>query len=271
MESLYLEEHDAFVRWHRLGSGEAVLLCLPGLNVPATWEFLDFACKLDLGRVSLLLVDYIGSGDSDPSPWFPGTLDAHVGVIVAVLEHLGCADVRVVGHSFGGSVGIALALARPDLVARLVVAEGNLTPGGGGTSRRIATMSPEEFETGGLAGITDRLRAKAIAGDARAATIYGAWRLADPRALHANARALVDLPLTFAHDFFALPMPRCFVYGEVTFATAPAAPRPDAPDPGWLRANGVDVQVVPGAGHAMVRDNPAGFAAALAAAGVLEV
>ncbi|RYH10629.1 alpha/beta fold hydrolase [Tropicimonas sp. IMCC6043] len=270
MKSLYLEEHDAFVRWQAVGAGEEVLLCLPGLNVPAAWEFLDFACAVDLERHSAVLLDYIGSGDSDPSPWFPGSLESHVGVLVAVLEHLGGTPCRVIGHSFGGTVGIALALSRPDLVARLVVAEGNLTPGGGVASRKFAAMSLEEFEGGGLAGITDRLRAKAIAGDVRAAMLYGAWRLADPRALHANARALADLPLTFAHDFFALPMPRCFVFGESGYAAAQTAPQPDTPDPAWLRANGIDVRVVPGTGHGMVRESPAGFVAALAAAGVLE-
>ena len=270
MESLYYEEHDAFLRWHRLGRGKQVLLCLPGLNMPATWSFLGLAQQPELAGRTLVMVDWFGSGDSDPAPWFPGTLAAQVAVLSRLLDYLCYEHVTIIGHSMGGTVGIALAEARPDAITALAVAEGNLTPGGGAASRKLATMSFEEFESGGLARIMDRLRGKAMAGDAGAAELYGAWRLADPKALHANARALVDLPLDFAHRFFALPMPCCFIYGAETVPATRDAAGPDTPDPAWLRENGIGVQVVEAAGHGMVRENPAGFAQALKAAGSLD-
>ncbi|MDV7145027.1 alpha/beta hydrolase [Tropicimonas sp. TH_r6] len=269
MESLYYEDHDAFLRWHRVGRGNEVLLCLPGLSIPASWTFLGLAQQSELAGRSLVMVDYFGSGDSDPAPWFSGTLDAQAEVLGRLMDYLCCETVSVVGHSMGGTVGIALALARPDAVRHLVVAEGNLKPGGGAASRKIALMDKEAFEAGGLASITDKLRKRAMAGDGDAAEFYGAWRLADPKALHRSARALVDLPLGFAHRFFDLPMPKSFVYGAETFPASPEEATPDAPDPNWLRANGVGVHVVPESGHMMVRQNPAGFAAALVEAGVL--
>lgn len=268
LESLYYEEHDAFLRWHRVGRGREVLLCLPGLNIPASWTFLGLAQQPQATGRTMVMVDWFGSGDSDPAPWFSGTLQAQAGVLARLLDYLCYEHVSVVGHSMGGTVGIALALERPDAVGKLVVAEGNVTLGGGAASRKIATMGSEEFEFGGLAAMTDRLRKKAIAGDADAAEFYGAWRLADTKALHANARALVDLPVDFAQRFFALPMPKHFIYGADSVPANSNEATPDAPDPDWLRANGVNVHVVPDAGHMMVRQNPAGFADALVAAGL---
>lgn len=268
MDSLYVEEFDAFIRWHRIGSGKSPVLYLPGLNVPATWTFLDVATHPSLDGTTGFLLDYFGSGDSDPSPWFPGTLDAQVQVIARVIDSVGCGACTVVGHSMGGSVAIALAAARPDLVARLVVAEANLTPGGGKASARIARQSRRDFVNNGLTQLLDRLRAAALAGDRGASVTYGAWRRAEPRALHNNARALVNLPTGFAATFLDLPMPRAFVYGAHTVPTVPAAATADAPDPGWLRQHGVTTVVVPGVGHALMVEAPVAFIAALAEAGM---
>lgn len=64
-------------------------------------------------------VDLRGHGDSDR----PGAYSfrAMCADVVAMLDGLGLSDVRLVGHSMGGVVAYLVALARPDLVTRLVV------------------------------------------------------------------------------------------------------------------------------------------------------
>lgn len=64
-------------------------------------------------------VDQRGHGDSDR----PGSysFDALAADAVALLDALGLTDVLLVGHSMGGIVTYRTALARPDLVTRIVV------------------------------------------------------------------------------------------------------------------------------------------------------
>ena len=86
-----------------------------------------------------------------------------------------------------------------------------------------------------------------------------AWGFADPYALHANARALVDLPDEFAKRFLALEIPRVFIYGQETYPPNSGKVTNDAPDPDLLKAAGIDVRVVPNAGHNLMLGNPDGF------------
>ena len=85
------------------------------------------------------MVDYVGSGFSGHSETFGFSLGEHAAAIAAVLDAACKEPVHLLGYSMGGAVAISLALSRPDLVARLVVCEGNLLPGGGDASRRIAS------------------------------------------------------------------------------------------------------------------------------------
>jgi pimeloyl-ACP methyl ester carboxylesterase len=57
--------------------------------------------------------------------------------------------------------------------------------------------------------------------------------------------------------FLQLAMPRSFLFGERSL--------PD-PDAEWLPAQGIPVLLVPDAGHAMMWDNPVGFATVLKSA-----
>src|SRR5438552_12986506 len=77
------------------------------------------------------------------SPW-PLTalgryaLDDHAETVVTLLDKLGVRGCEVIGHSAGGSIAVLIAARRPDLVSALVVADGNLDPGGGAFSASIA-------------------------------------------------------------------------------------------------------------------------------------
>ena len=88
-----------------------------------------FSCAIDWwdGMVPLLArdhrvvaVDLLGHGGSEKpgSGYTPGN---QAEVVAEALERLGVQDATVVGHSLGGSVGVALTEQSPDLVDRLVI------------------------------------------------------------------------------------------------------------------------------------------------------
>jgi pimeloyl-ACP methyl ester carboxylesterase len=84
----------------------------------SNWAFL----APELARTRrVVLVDLPGHGRSSPLPAAPG-LGPYADRVAKLLEDEGLAPADVVGHSLGGLVGIRLAVRRPELVRRLVLA-----------------------------------------------------------------------------------------------------------------------------------------------------
>ncbi len=266
MQGLYLKQYDAFVRWHRAGAEGPPVIWLPGLCFPAVGNFLETVTDPILQSRAAVLIDYPGSGVSDCPTGFDYSMDAHADCVAAVMDQLGLSDCPVVGYSMGGSVAMALAYRRPDLVARLVIAEGNLTPGGGTATRAIAAIPREEFLATAFRRIMYDHRAQAVEGWTFDAFIVGARQHADPGALHATSEALVNLPADFESRFLALPIPRTFIYGQQNDPDGAGRVTPDTPDPGKLRTHGVRTAVLKGTGHDMMLSNPRGFARLVAEA-----
>ena len=250
---LFLPQTDSRIHWRDVGTGPDPVIFLPGMSFPASENFSEVIAAGAMAGRRAVMIDFPGSGDSDPAPKPCRTVFDHADCIAAVMDHIGIAKAPLVGYSMGGSVAIALAQRRPDLVRSLIVAEANLTPGGGRASGRIAAVSKDEFVGTMLPRMLERLRA----GDSIDAFIAAAWSRADPRCLHANARALVDLPAEFATQFLSLAMPRVFVVGGESISRGVLA---DAPDPAMLQASGVTVEIMPGRGHELMLAAPEGFA-----------
>jgi pimeloyl-ACP methyl ester carboxylesterase len=144
---------------HRLrvevsGQGPPDLLCLHGLvDRLEIWD--RMAAKLaERGR--LIRVDQRGHGESEapPGPYRRADLAADV---VALIESLGSQRAVLVGHSMGGIVSMAAALAHPERVAGLVLV---------GTASRCSEKVAGWYERIAVAGERD-----GTAGLARA--IYG--------------------------------------------------------------------------------------------------
>ena len=139
MESIFLPKWQAFLRYHDLPGRSPTRVYLHGLAISSSSaSFTKVVMKPDLTDHRSLLIDFLGFGFSDKPKEFSYTHEDQARAIAGLLDYLDLRDCEFVGHSMGGSVAITLAALRPELVSRLVVAEGNLDPGGGQTSKRVA-------------------------------------------------------------------------------------------------------------------------------------
>jgi proline-specific peptidase len=113
--------------WYRIvgeeeDEGKLPLLCLHG-GPGATWHHLEPYSALAEGR-RVVFYDQLGCGNSavgephDPSLWTPGL---YLEEIDTIREALGLARCHVLGHSWGGMLGMAYAAKRPAGLTDLVV------------------------------------------------------------------------------------------------------------------------------------------------------
>jgi pimeloyl-ACP methyl ester carboxylesterase len=72
-----------------------------------------------LQGLRMIAIDLPGHGESDPAPG--ASIEEYADAVADFLGALGSGPVVVVGHSLGGSIAIALAARRPDLVRGLVL------------------------------------------------------------------------------------------------------------------------------------------------------
>ena len=108
--------HDLHL--HRYGPpGPVQVLALHGLTGHGRrWRTL---ATRHLPEIALAAPDLLGHGRSSWSaPW---TFDANVAALATLIENEADEPVLVVGHSFGGAVGLHLAAACPDLVSGLLL------------------------------------------------------------------------------------------------------------------------------------------------------
>lgn len=243
------------------GAGDPVL-CLPGLGFGASYLAPLFTEAPLRGRAALC-VDLPGTGMSEPLPR-RHEIAAHATAVAELLDVLGLSGLPVFGHSLGGTVGIELARMRPELVSKLIVAEGNVTPGGGGASRAMSQGTCEDFVGGGFERLLQGRRSSAVEGDEIAAFLYAGRLGSDARAIYETAGALVDLDPSLEKTLLAMTLPRVFIYGENSVPDLPEEATPDAPFPDNLRGRGVEIEIVPRAGHLMVFENTTGSADAVA-------
>ena len=254
MQNLYLPELDAHLCYHDFPGEEPACVYLHGLGSAASADFPRIASDSRLAHYRAVLIDLLGFGFSDRPSAFPHTLEAHAATVARVLDHLALRRCHVIGHSMGGSIAIALASARPDLVSGLVVAECNFDPEDATYSQMIVDQAPseEDYVTSGHADLIAQAEGWAAAAPAFG-SFPGTLRAADPRAIYRGAVALVGCHLR--ETFFGLGLPRTYVFGAQTL--------PHHHEP-LLAAAGVPMAVVPEAGHGMVGENPEAFAAIVA-------
>jgi pimeloyl-ACP methyl ester carboxylesterase len=207
------------------------------------------------GRRSLL-VDLLGHGYSDRPPGFDYTLVEHARTVVDLIDTLGISACTLVGHSMGGDIGVHVASVRPEVVTALVMAEGNLGPRP--TRDEVGSRPEPEFVAQGYDALLARQAATALDDpDGIPARHLGITRACDPRALHREDVSMSDPDSYLSPDTLsALTVPCTYLVGELS------EPDPDFDE--QLQAFGIPRAVVPGTGHAMGLQNPAGLARAVA-------
>ena len=220
------------------------LVYLHGLGSSSAVYFAGSAADPSLAGRRVLMLDFLGFGISDRPVSFGYSLPEHAETAARALDLLGVRGADVIGHSMGGGVAVLLAEQRPDLVGRLVLAEPSLHPS---PRPRVEPYTEQSYVDGGFAAVLDEV------GLTWAATM----RLASPVAMYRSEHALGATMPVLDDVLLALPMPRAIIEGDQS---------------GWLhddpqlRAAGIDVHVVTGAGHTLMLDNPTGFAQAVARA-----
>ncbi len=99
-----------------------VILCLHG---EPTWGYLFRHLIPALSRTYRVIVpDHMGFGKSETPAGRSYWLQDHVGNLEAFVAALGLTDITLVMHDFGGPVGMGFAARRPDLIRRIIAANG---------------------------------------------------------------------------------------------------------------------------------------------------
>lgn len=107
--------------YHDLGSGEPVLLIHgsgPGVSAWANWRLPLAALQ---PQFRCLAPDMAGFGYSTVPQGYQFTRAAWLDQLIGFLDTLGIEKAHVIGNSFGGSMALALAIAAPERVKRLVL------------------------------------------------------------------------------------------------------------------------------------------------------
>jgi lipase len=125
-----------YMRVASWGHGDRVVLGIHGITGSAI-QLAPVARRLGQG-FTLVAPDLRGRGASNLLPP-PFGVQVHAADCAAVIEHFSRRPVVVLGESLGGFVAVVLAAARPDLVERLVLADGG-----------IPTLVPEGVDTDAL-------------------------------------------------------------------------------------------------------------------------
>lgn len=236
------------VRWTETAGDDPARVYVHGLGAASTVYHAHIAARPELARRRSLFVDLPGHGISDRPEHFGYTLEDHADALAAALDEAGAAGAELIAHSMGGSVAIVLAHRRPDLVSRLVLTEANLDPRPPATagSSGIASYEEDDYVNGGHARVLEKV------GPQWAATM----RLADPRALHRTAIGLFrGSNPTMRRILEGLAIDRVYLQGALSGELKGREALEDA---------GVRVVTVPGAGHNIMFDDPAAFAAEVA-------
>ena len=222
------------------GAGTPVLV-VHGLGCTSTADYRTLAEALSGRR--LLLADLCLAEDPDAPD--DHTIEGLARYLDQRLTGRGIARVVLFGHSAGGAIALSLARLAPARVAGVFLTECNLDPGGGDYSRRIAGQSKADFVAQGFAGLIAEQRREC---PTHAATL----EVSAPAALHRESQSLVaGTTPTWRDIMYDLTCPRTYVFSES------ALPDPDVAE---LPRHGVQVAIIPSAGHNMAYDNPAALA-----------
>ncbi|RJF95768.1 alpha/beta fold hydrolase [Noviherbaspirillum saxi] len=112
---------DVTTNYHDLGEGDAVLMLHgsgPGVSAWANWRLVLQRLQSDF---RLLAPDLAGFGYTQTPSDMPLTRQNWLDQMVRFLDAMKIERAHVIGNSFGGSMALALAIAHPDRVNKMVL------------------------------------------------------------------------------------------------------------------------------------------------------
>lgn len=111
------------VAYSKVGSGPPVMLVHGSFATSSAWR--KVVAYLDTEKISVVAIDLPGCGESDPAPLDSSTLLAlEAAAVEAVLkEESSVEPVRLVGHSHGGTIALAVALRGHTRISSLILFE----------------------------------------------------------------------------------------------------------------------------------------------------
>ena len=117
-ESRWLDSSVGRAHYVDEGHGQAILMC----HGNPTWSFLyRNVIKALRGRFRCVAVDYPGFGLSDRPTGYGYTPAEHAAVVTELVRALDLREIIVMGHDWGGPIGLSAACADPARVAGVVL------------------------------------------------------------------------------------------------------------------------------------------------------
>ncbi|UCF79467.1 MAG: alpha/beta hydrolase [Candidatus Eiseniibacteriota bacterium] len=195
----------------------------------------------------LIATDLVGFGRSRGPEDFGYSMEEQGKVVLQILERLEIRRFHLCAHSMGGLVAMCMAEKVRDRVLSLVNMEGNLTPEDCTISGRVAGLTGEEFAEDGRRRLEETLR-KAGADDTSMSEYAETFAAASTTALYMSSVHTVADSSTPLVGRLSRIKNVCFIYGEKNRGVYPGE--------ALLRAAGIPLFYIPGAGHAMATENP---------------
>ena len=208
-------------------------------------------------RFTVLSYDTRGHGQSSVSE-NDFDFQALAADVVALMDHLDIDRARFMGLSMGGMTGLALAIAFPDRVERVVCCDARADAPN--AYKAMWDTNLAMLDSGGMEAVADStlprwFSAPFIAEPANASLLTSVRQMilqTPPEGYRKAARCLKTLDLLRSLDQVRLPVQ--FIVGEMD----PAAPLPVVQDMAD-RIAGAKVRIVPGAAHLSNLENPGYF------------
>lgn len=249
MQEFILENNQARLRYHDLPGEGSPIIFIHGLGCASSFDYPQVASMGGLSQHRRLLVDLIGSGFSDKPEQFGYSIEQHTDYLEDFINHLGIEEFFIYGHSMGGAIAISLAARFESRLKGLILSEANLDVGGGFFSRKIAAYDEQDYVKFGHAEIIQEC--KNDSNDSWAASLS----MSSPIAVYRESKSLIaGISPSWRELFYALNTPKTFIFGNNSL--------PD-PDLQVLKAENINIEIVPEAGHSMAWDNPEGLAVAM--------
>lgn len=234
-----------------LGDGTPIVF-IHGLGCASSFDYPAVATTHKLNNHRRILIDLLGSGFSDKPELFTYEIKAHAEYLHDFLASLKLGKFYVYAHSMGGAIALELANLMLSDIKGIILSESNLDSGGGMFSRKIAAMSEENYVAFGHDELVSQSRNE---GDTSATCWSLSLTSSLPKAIYRQSVSLIKgSDPSWREILYSLSIPKTYLFGSQSL--------PDD-DLEVLSKHGVQVGIVPNAGHSMAWENPPGLAEAI--------